>query len=148
MAMDRQRPPIELFSEDCVNSLKRQKDDGWTNCHKYFGGKRNDAYLQIHNKGQSSQKKGDLVLRRTLKEVATNKLTPNWEGLFKVSEEVGQGALRLEHLDGRLVPPSRSMRDSQPMTVRVLRPVRGSRSMTIQGTITRERQSTNDCLRH
>ncbi|RDX81326.1 Pro-Pol polyprotein, partial [Mucuna pruriens] len=47
--------------------------------------------------------KGDLVLRRILKGAATKKLTPNWEGTFRVREEVGQGAFRLEQLDGRLV---------------------------------------------
>ncbi|RDX66110.1 hypothetical protein CR513_55157, partial [Mucuna pruriens] len=31
----------------------------------------------------------------------TNKLTPNWEGPFRIMEEVGKGAYRLEHLDER-----------------------------------------------
>ncbi|RDY10105.1 hypothetical protein CR513_05436, partial [Mucuna pruriens] len=34
-------------------------------------------------------RKDDLVLRRTLMGAPTNKLTPNWEGLFRVREEVG-----------------------------------------------------------
>ncbi|RDX87101.1 hypothetical protein CR513_31466, partial [Mucuna pruriens] len=43
----------------------------------------------------------DLVLRRTLMGAATNKLMPNWEGPFRVREEVGQGAFKLEHLNGK-----------------------------------------------
>ncbi|RDX84069.1 hypothetical protein CR513_34936, partial [Mucuna pruriens] len=34
-------------------------------------------------------RKGDLVLRRTLMGATMNKLTPNWEGPFRVQEEVG-----------------------------------------------------------
>ncbi|RDY03056.1 hypothetical protein CR513_13399, partial [Mucuna pruriens] len=33
-----------------------------------------------------------------------NKLTPIWEGPFRIIEEVGKGAYRLEHLDGRKIP--------------------------------------------
>ncbi|RDX96007.1 hypothetical protein CR513_21386, partial [Mucuna pruriens] len=49
-------------------------------------------------------RKDGLVLRMTLMGAATNKLTPNWEGLFRVREEVGHGAFKLEHLDGRPIP--------------------------------------------
>ncbi|RDY03665.1 hypothetical protein CR513_12733, partial [Mucuna pruriens] len=34
-------------------------------------------------------KKQDLVLRRVLKDSTTNKLIPNWEGSYKIIEEVG-----------------------------------------------------------
>ncbi|RDX72729.1 hypothetical protein CR513_47745, partial [Mucuna pruriens] len=37
-------------------------------------------------------KRQDVVLRRVLKDGVTNKLTPNWEGSFKIVEEVGKGA--------------------------------------------------------
>ncbi|RDY10138.1 Tf2-6, partial [Mucuna pruriens] len=46
----------------------------------------------------------DLVLRKTTQKVENNKLTPNWEGPFRVIENVGRGAYRLEHLDGRSIP--------------------------------------------
>ncbi|RDX73692.1 hypothetical protein CR513_46659, partial [Mucuna pruriens] len=48
-----------------------------------------------YNKKMSSQrfKNGD-----------TNKLTPNWEGPFRIIEEVGKGAYRLEHLYKRKIP--------------------------------------------
>ncbi|RDX66018.1 hypothetical protein CR513_55269, partial [Mucuna pruriens] len=38
-----------------------------------------------------------------LKGATTNKLTPNWDRPFRVREEVGQGAFKLEQLDRRLV---------------------------------------------
>ncbi|RDX96690.1 Tf2-9, partial [Mucuna pruriens] len=47
---------------------------------------------------------GDLVLRKTTLGVEKNKLTPKWEGPFKIAEKVGRGAYRLEHLDGRRIP--------------------------------------------
>ncbi|RDX82659.1 Tf2-9, partial [Mucuna pruriens] len=49
-------------------------------------------------------KVADLVLRRVTRKGEANKLTPPWEGPFKITEEVGRGAYRLEHLDGKKVP--------------------------------------------
>ncbi|RDX95208.1 hypothetical protein CR513_22298, partial [Mucuna pruriens] len=46
----------------------------------------------------------DLVLRKITRGMESNKLTPAWEDPFRVLEEVGQGAYRLEHLDGRRIP--------------------------------------------
>ncbi|RDX58231.1 Pro-Pol polyprotein, partial [Mucuna pruriens] len=46
----------------------------------------------------------DLVLRKVTRSSNSNKLTPNWEGPFRVIEEVGRGAYRLEHLDGKKIP--------------------------------------------
>ncbi|RDX80124.1 hypothetical protein CR513_39378, partial [Mucuna pruriens] len=48
--------------------------------------------------------KDNLVLRRVLRNVVSNKLNPNWEGQYIIVEEVDQGAFKLEHLDGRRVP--------------------------------------------
>ncbi|RDX98920.1 Tf2-6, partial [Mucuna pruriens] len=47
---------------------------------------------------------GDLVLRKITLAVEKNKLTPKWEGSFRIVEKVGRGAYRLEHLEGRRVP--------------------------------------------
>ncbi|RDY05097.1 Tf2-11, partial [Mucuna pruriens] len=47
---------------------------------------------------------GDLVLRKITIAAEKNKLTPKWEGPFRVAEKVGRGAYRLEHLEGRGVP--------------------------------------------
>ncbi|KAJ1398185.1 hypothetical protein SESBI_31300 [Sesbania bispinosa] len=49
-------------------------------------------------------KEGDLVLRRTIRDASSNKLTPNWDGPFCVREEVGRGAFKSEELGGRQVP--------------------------------------------
>ncbi|RDX79463.1 Retrovirus-related Pol polyprotein from transposon 17.6, partial [Mucuna pruriens] len=46
----------------------------------------------------------DLVLRKITIAAEKNKLTPKWEGPFRVAEKVGRGAYRLEHLEGRGVP--------------------------------------------
>ncbi|RDX88963.1 Retrovirus-related Pol polyprotein, partial [Mucuna pruriens] len=45
----------------------------------------------------------DLVLRKTTLGVEKNKLTPKWEGPFRITERVGKGAYHLEHLDGRRI---------------------------------------------
>ncbi|KAJ1383197.1 Transposon Ty3-I Gag-Pol polyprotein [Sesbania bispinosa] len=37
-------------------------------------------------------------------DASSNKLTPNWDGPFRVLEEVGRGAFILEELEGRQVP--------------------------------------------
>ncbi|RDX90659.1 hypothetical protein CR513_27454, partial [Mucuna pruriens] len=59
----------------------------------------------IQSKGLSQKaQKEDLVLRRVLRNNTSNKLTPNWEGPYRIVEEVGKGAFRLEHLDGKRVP--------------------------------------------
>ncbi|RDX88927.1 Retrovirus-related Pol polyprotein from transposon 17.6, partial [Mucuna pruriens] len=46
----------------------------------------------------------DLVLRKITSGAEKNKLTPKWEGPFRITERVGKGAYRLERLDGRRIP--------------------------------------------
>ncbi|RDX81685.1 Tf2-6, partial [Mucuna pruriens] len=46
----------------------------------------------------------DLVLIKITQKADSNKLTPIWDGPFRVREEVGRGAYRLESLDGKKVP--------------------------------------------
>ncbi|RDX57682.1 Tf2-11, partial [Mucuna pruriens] len=46
----------------------------------------------------------DLVLRKITQGMDANKLTLIWEGPFRVLEEVGKGAYRLEQLDGKRIP--------------------------------------------
>ncbi|RDX76438.1 hypothetical protein CR513_43568, partial [Mucuna pruriens] len=58
----------------------------------------------------------DLVLRKITTTVDSNKLTPIWEGPLRITEEVGRGAYRLEHLDDlqgwlRRSPPSAKAKD-------------------------------------
>ena len=50
---------------------------------------------------------GDFVLRKMEAVGRANekgKLTPNWEGPYKIREEVRDGTYRLEDLDGRRLP--------------------------------------------
>ncbi|RDX69754.1 hypothetical protein CR513_51085, partial [Mucuna pruriens] len=49
-------------------------------------------------------KTGDLVLKRITLGTDRNKLTPYWEGPFRIIEEVGQGAYRLESLEKKKLP--------------------------------------------
>ena len=44
---------------------------------------------------------GDLVLRRVLSREGLHKLSPMWEGLFKVAHVSRPGAVHLEMQDGR-----------------------------------------------
>ncbi|XP_057434469.1 uncharacterized protein LOC130727374 [Lotus japonicus] len=47
---------------------------------------------------------GDLVLRRKTRGLDDSKLSPNWEGPYRIRRELGQGAYHLEELSGRRVP--------------------------------------------
>jgi hypothetical protein len=49
-------------------------------------------------------KQGDLVLRRKPGVQTPGKLFPRWKRPFRVKEDVGKGAYRLEHLDGKKIP--------------------------------------------
>jgi len=44
------------------------------------------------------------VLRKRPRVEQPGKLHPRWEGPFRVKDEVGKGAYRLERLDGKKVP--------------------------------------------
>ncbi|RDX88953.1 hypothetical protein CR513_29384, partial [Mucuna pruriens] len=46
----------------------------------------------------------DLVLRKTTLGAEKNKLTPKWEGPFRITERVGKGAYHLEHPNSRRIP--------------------------------------------
>ncbi|RDX96597.1 hypothetical protein CR513_20736, partial [Mucuna pruriens] len=46
----------------------------------------------------------DLVLRKIVHKAESNKLTPKWEGPFRVKKEVGRGAYKLETLRGKEIP--------------------------------------------
>ncbi|RDX95532.1 Tf2-9, partial [Mucuna pruriens] len=51
-----------------------------------------------------SFKPQDLVLRKVVQKAENNKLTPKWEGPFRIKKEVRQGAYRLESLKGKEIP--------------------------------------------
>ncbi|RDY01916.1 hypothetical protein CR513_14701, partial [Mucuna pruriens] len=43
----------------------------------------------------------DLALKKITRIADSKKLTPIWEGPFRVSDKVGKGAYHLEHLDAK-----------------------------------------------
>ena len=49
---------------------------------------------------------GDLVVRKAevSKPTEQGKLSPNWEGPYRVAETLRPGAYKLEHLEGTIVP--------------------------------------------
>jgi transposase InsO family protein len=49
-------------------------------------------------------KEGDLVLKRPMGKDKGGKLAPNWEGPFRIQEAYGNGAYRLETLQGETLP--------------------------------------------
>src|ERR1051325_7006097 len=53
---------------------------------------------------QRGFKVGDLVLKKVTDPTKKGKLDPNWEGPFRVSEELQNGAYKLETLDGSELP--------------------------------------------
>ncbi|RDY07442.1 hypothetical protein CR513_08438, partial [Mucuna pruriens] len=42
--------------------------------------------------------------KSSLRTTNSNKLTPNWEGPYRIVEDIGKGAYRLEHLDEKKIP--------------------------------------------
>ncbi|RDY14220.1 pol, partial [Mucuna pruriens] len=51
-----------------------------------------------------SFKTGDLVLKKVTMTTNKNKLTPPWEGPFRIINETGQGAYKLESLEKKILP--------------------------------------------
>jgi len=47
---------------------------------------------------------GDLVMRKAHQYEMENKLSPKWTGLFRITEALGNGAYRLDTLEGRAIP--------------------------------------------
>ena len=48
--------------------------------------------------------KGDLVMRKAHQYKMKDKLSPKWTGPFRVTEALGNGAYRLETLEGGAIP--------------------------------------------
>ncbi|RDX88228.1 hypothetical protein CR513_30206, partial [Mucuna pruriens] len=51
-----------------------------------------------------SFKEGDLVLKKLTMTTNKNKLTPLWEGPFRVTGQAGPGAYKLENLERKALP--------------------------------------------
>ncbi|RDX61476.1 Tf2-11, partial [Mucuna pruriens] len=73
---------------------------------------------------------GDLVLRKTTLGAEKNKLTPKWEGPFRIAEKTDRGAYRLEHLEGQRIPRTwnvSSLRSYKTQNGQPKKPIRGSK---------------------
>jgi len=69
---------------------------------KQITARRYNARLRLR-----SFQKGDLVWRMTgdaRKNLSNQKLTPNWEGPFRIQEDLGNEAYRFQWLIGELIP--------------------------------------------
>ncbi|RDX61576.1 pol, partial [Mucuna pruriens] len=69
----------------------------------------------------------DLVLSRMVHKAESNKLTPKWEGPFRVKKEVGRGAYRLETLKGKEIPRTWNVVSCECIIVKHLRMVSHTR---------------------
>lgn len=50
------------------------------------------------------KREGDLVLKKVTDPTNKDKLSPNWEGPYRVRDKLDKGAYKLENLDGIEIP--------------------------------------------
>ena len=73
---------------------------------------KNEAIKQIAARHYNSKlvsramKAGDLVLKKKTSKTDENKLSPNWEGPYRVRKSLGNGGYHLEELSGKRIPRS------------------------------------------
>jgi len=80
----------------------RDKAKLWEEVCKQRTTRRYNSKTKLH-----SFQEGDLVWRmrgEARKSAAEGKFSSNWEGPFKIKENLSNRAYRLQHLDGREVP--------------------------------------------
>jgi len=110
--------PIEIqeFSQRVRGHTKRGSDEGRRANLDIIDELRKDA--RIHSEALKRRverqhktklfpkqfKVSDLVLRRSQPYQMENKLSPKWSGPYRIREVVGNGAYRLETLDGGVIP--------------------------------------------
>ena len=72
----------------------------------------NEASKQIAARRYNSRivpramKAGDLVLKKKTSKADENKLSPNWEGPYRVRKNLGNDGYHLEELSGKRIPRS------------------------------------------
>jgi hypothetical protein len=103
-------PRAQSFDESAQEQLRREDVD-FINEHRWRAAVRNARYNQAlrnyHQRFLQSRKfeVGDLVLRRVLNREGLHKLSPSWEGPFKVTEICRPGCVRLA-TDNRVPLPN------------------------------------------
>jgi hypothetical protein len=102
-------PQVQAFDESMQEQLRREDVD-FIDERRWRAAIRNARYNQalrryhqrfVHSK---ELRVGDLVLRRVLNREGLHKLSPSWEGPFKVTEICRPGCVRLATIEGEPLP--------------------------------------------
>jgi hypothetical protein len=102
-------PRVQSFDESIHEQLRREDVD-FIDERRWQAAIRNARYNQVlrhyHQQFVHSRelKVGDLVLRRVLNQEGLHKLSPSWEGPFKVTEICRPGCVRLATTKGVPLP--------------------------------------------
>jgi hypothetical protein len=102
-------PRVQSFDESMQEQLRREDVDfidelGWQAAIR--NARYNQALRRYHQRFVHSRelRVGDLVLRRVLNREGLHKLSPRWEGPFKVTEISRPGCVRLATTEGVPLP--------------------------------------------
>jgi hypothetical protein len=102
-------PRVQAFEESMQGQLRREDMDfiderRWQAAIQ--NARYNQALRRYHQRFVRSRelRVGDLVLRRVLNREGLHKLSPSWEGPFKVTEVCRPGCVRLATTEGESLP--------------------------------------------
>jgi hypothetical protein len=102
-------PQVQSFDESMQEQLRREDVDfidesRWQAAIR--NARYNQAFRRYHQRFVHSRelRVEDLVLRRVLNQEGLHKLSPSWEGPFKVTEICRPGCVRLATTEGYLFP--------------------------------------------
>jgi hypothetical protein len=102
-------PWVQAFDESMQEKLRREDVDfiderRWQAAIR--NARYNQALMRYHQRFVHSRelRVGDLVLRRVLNREGLHKLSPSWEGPFKVTEICRPGCVRLATTEGEPLP--------------------------------------------
>ena len=99
-------PWVQAFEESMQGQLQREDMD-------FIDERRWQAAIRMHGRTKRYHQRfvhsrelrvGDLVLRRVLNLEGLHKLSPSWEGHFKVTEVCRPGCVRLATTEGESLP--------------------------------------------
>jgi hypothetical protein len=102
-------PRVQAFDESMQEKLRREDVD-FIDEHRWQAAIRNALYNQVLRRYHQwfvhsrELRVGDLVLRRVLNREGLHKLSPSWEGPFKVTEMCRPGCVRLATTEGEPLP--------------------------------------------
>ena len=102
-------PRVQAFDDSMQEQLRREDMDFIDEC-RWQAAIRNARYNQALRRYQQwfahsrELRVGDLVLRRVLNREGLHKLSPSWEGPYKVTEVCRPGCIRLAATEGEPLP--------------------------------------------